>query len=118
MESSAVRSQGVMEGGGSYNRHARIPAGGAGLAMPFLEQQHIVVDPGERLLAADVFGQVALVKLRPVAGWDIGRNSKEQAPKAVAMACHSESSDRYIPSGRVRIRSGDASLRSASSDSI
>jgi hypothetical protein len=51
-------------------------------AMPFLEQQHIVVDPGERLLAADVFGQVALVKLRPVAGWDIGRNSKQQAAKS------------------------------------
>jgi len=38
MQSGAVRSHGVMEGGGSYNRHARIPAGGAGLAMPFLEQ--------------------------------------------------------------------------------
>ena len=38
MQSSAARSHGVMEGGGSYNRHAQIPAGGAGLAMPFLDQ--------------------------------------------------------------------------------
>lgn len=31
-------SHGVMEGGGFYNRYARIPAGGGGLALPFLEQ--------------------------------------------------------------------------------
>jgi len=28
----------VMEGGGSYNRHAGVPAGGANLAIPFLER--------------------------------------------------------------------------------
>jgi SAM dependent carboxyl methyltransferase len=29
---------GVMEGGGSYNRHARVPAGGANLALPLLKE--------------------------------------------------------------------------------
>ena len=29
---------GVMEARGSYNRHARIPAGGAALAVPMLEE--------------------------------------------------------------------------------
>jgi hypothetical protein len=39
-------SHGVMEGGGSYNLHARIPAGGGNLALPFLEQavKHITLD--------------------------------------------------------------------------
>jgi hypothetical protein len=38
MASQAAATHGVMEGGGSYNLHARIPAGGAILALPFLEQ--------------------------------------------------------------------------------
>ena len=39
-------SHGVMEGGGFYNRYARIPAGGGGLALPFLEQavKNIAID--------------------------------------------------------------------------
>jgi hypothetical protein len=32
-------SHGVMEGKGAYNRHAKIPAGGAALAAPFLEKR-------------------------------------------------------------------------------
>jgi len=31
-------SHGVMEGGGAYNRYARLPAGGATLALPLLEK--------------------------------------------------------------------------------
>ena len=37
MTSSAIPAHGVMEGGGSYNLHAAIPANGANLAMPYLE---------------------------------------------------------------------------------
>jgi SAM dependent carboxyl methyltransferase len=35
---TSVHSHGVMEGNGAYNRHARIPAGGAALALPLLEE--------------------------------------------------------------------------------
>ena len=37
-----------MEGKGSYNKYATIPAGGAALAMPLLEKaaQSVVLDPG------------------------------------------------------------------------
>jgi DNA-binding transcriptional regulator/RsmH inhibitor MraZ len=38
MANQATATHGVMEGGGSYNLHARIPAVGANLALPFLEQ--------------------------------------------------------------------------------
>jgi hypothetical protein len=38
MPNGRESSHGVMEGGGSYNRHARVPAGGGSLALPFLEQ--------------------------------------------------------------------------------
>ena len=34
---SAAETPGVMEGGGSYNKHAKLPAGGAALALPLLE---------------------------------------------------------------------------------
>jgi len=46
MQGQATCSQGAMEGGGSYNRHSRIPAGGGALAVPFLEQavQRIVLN--------------------------------------------------------------------------
>ena len=33
-----VLAHGVMEGNGAYNRHAKLPAGGAALAVPFLEK--------------------------------------------------------------------------------
>jgi hypothetical protein len=35
--SATTSTHGVMEGGGFYNLHARIPAGGADLALPYLE---------------------------------------------------------------------------------
>jgi len=38
MAISAVSTHGVMEGGGSYNLHAEIPAGGGNLALPYLEK--------------------------------------------------------------------------------
>jgi hypothetical protein len=38
MLSEAAARRAAMEGDGAYNRHARIPAGGAALALPFLEQ--------------------------------------------------------------------------------
>ncbi len=37
MEKTAISTHGVMEGGGSYNLHARIPAGGGNQALPYLE---------------------------------------------------------------------------------
>jgi hypothetical protein len=36
MANQATAVHGVMESGGSYNLHAKIPAGGAILALPFL----------------------------------------------------------------------------------
>jgi hypothetical protein len=38
MSAATIPTHGVMEGGGSYNLHAGIPAGGASLALPYLEQ--------------------------------------------------------------------------------
>jgi hypothetical protein len=38
MANQATTTHGVMESGGSYNLHAKIPAGGANLALPLLEQ--------------------------------------------------------------------------------
>jgi S-adenosylmethionine-dependent carboxyl methyltransferase len=38
MASQAIATHGVMEDGGSYNRHAKVPAGGANLALPFLQE--------------------------------------------------------------------------------
>jgi SAM dependent carboxyl methyltransferase len=51
-------SHGVMEGGGSYNRHARVPAGGGRLALPFLEQaaQKIMLDGGDQPVVIADYG--------------------------------------------------------------
>jgi hypothetical protein len=38
MATATVSTHGVMEGGGSYNLHAKIPAGGGNLALPYLEK--------------------------------------------------------------------------------
>jgi hypothetical protein len=38
MVSQSIATHGVMEGGGSYNRYAKVPAGGGQLAVPFLEE--------------------------------------------------------------------------------
>ena len=36
---------GVMEGKGAYNRYAKLPAGGAALALPLLEKAVRCVEP-------------------------------------------------------------------------
>src|SRR6202050_4849838 len=38
MATATVSTHGVMEGGGSYNSHAKVPAGGGSLALPYLEK--------------------------------------------------------------------------------
>jgi hypothetical protein len=38
MSAATIPTHGVMEGGGSYNLHAKIPAGGGNLALPYLEK--------------------------------------------------------------------------------
>ncbi len=38
MASQAIATHGIMEGGGSYNRYAKVPADGGQLAVPFLEE--------------------------------------------------------------------------------
>jgi SAM dependent carboxyl methyltransferase len=38
MAGNGIATHGVMEGGGSYNLYAKVPAGGGQLAMPFLEE--------------------------------------------------------------------------------
>lgn len=38
MPADTISTHGVMEGGGSYNLHAKVPAGGGDLALPYLEE--------------------------------------------------------------------------------
>ena len=40
MATQTVSTHGVMEGGGSYNLLAKIPAGGGNLALPYLEEEN------------------------------------------------------------------------------
>jgi SAM dependent carboxyl methyltransferase len=49
MANQATPTHGVMEGGGSYNLHAAVPAGGANLSLPFLEEavRCITLEDGE-----------------------------------------------------------------------
>lgn len=51
-------SHGVMEGKGAYNRHAKIPTGGAALAAPFLEKaaRNLALDPGARSVVIADYG--------------------------------------------------------------
>ena len=58
MANQATATHGVMEGGGSYNRHARIPAGGGDLALPFLEQaaESITLDDGNQPVVIADYG--------------------------------------------------------------
>ena len=58
MPNGRESSHGVMEGGGSYNRHARVPAGGGSLALPFLEQavQNITLDGGDQPVVIADYG--------------------------------------------------------------
>ena len=47
MSNIPTPSHGVMEANGAYNRHAKLPAGGAALAVPLLEKavQSVELDP-------------------------------------------------------------------------
>ena len=58
MANQAMAVHGVMEGGGSYNLHARIPAGGGILALPFLEQavRNITFDGGDQSVVIADYG--------------------------------------------------------------
>src|SRR5580704_17011487 len=38
MAAQTISTHGVMEAGGSYNLHAKVPAGGGSLALPYLEK--------------------------------------------------------------------------------
>jgi SAM dependent carboxyl methyltransferase len=51
-------THGVMEGGGSYNLHARVPAGGGTLALPFLEQaaKNIPIGGAEQAIVIADYG--------------------------------------------------------------
>ena len=56
MTARTISTHGVMEGGGSYNLHARIPAVGGNLALPYLEDaaRSLAVRPGtDPLVIAD-----------------------------------------------------------------
>ena len=50
MPEQANPSHGVKEGKGAYNKYAALPAGGASLALPFLEKAvcNLALDPGDR----------------------------------------------------------------------
>ena len=58
MENQSRSYYGVMEGGGAYNLHARIPAGGGSLALPFLEQAvpNIALDGGNQPVVIADYG--------------------------------------------------------------
>jgi hypothetical protein len=58
MANQAMAIHGVMEGGGSYNLHAKIPAGGGILALPFLDQavRKVTLDQGEQPVVIADYG--------------------------------------------------------------
>ena len=58
MAATILASHGVMEGGGSYNLHAKVPAGGANLALPLLEEAvgHITLEPDDLPIVVADYG--------------------------------------------------------------
>jgi SAM dependent carboxyl methyltransferase len=58
MSNERESTHGVMEGGGSYNRHARVPAGGGNLALPFLERaaKQITLDGSDQPIVIADYG--------------------------------------------------------------
>jgi hypothetical protein len=58
MSSTTVATHGVMEGGGSYNRHATIVARGAETALPFLEEavKHLALEKGDQPVVIADYG--------------------------------------------------------------
>jgi hypothetical protein len=55
---AAQSTHGVMESGGSYNLHAKVPAGGANLALPLLEEAvgHIALEADNRPIVVADYG--------------------------------------------------------------
>jgi SAM dependent carboxyl methyltransferase len=81
MSEQAHPSHGVMEGKGSYNKYAELPAGGASLALPFLQEavRNLVLDCGDRPVVIADYGssqgknslapmRLAVTTLRPRIG--------------------------------------------------
>jgi hypothetical protein len=77
MSNAPTPSHGVMEGKGAYNKYAKLPAGGAALALPLLEKavSNIKLDPGNQPVVIADYGssqgknslipmQVAIKRLR------------------------------------------------------
>jgi hypothetical protein len=58
MAFQATATHGVMEGGGSYNLHARIPAGGGNLALPLLEEavRNMTLERGDQPVVIADYG--------------------------------------------------------------
>lgn len=58
MSAERESSRGVMESRGSYNRHARVPAAGGDLALPFLEQaaRDITLEEGDQPVVIADYG--------------------------------------------------------------
>jgi hypothetical protein len=58
MLNAGAQPHGVMEGKGSYNKHAKLPAGGAALAMPLLEKavQSLELEPVEQSIVIADYG--------------------------------------------------------------
>jgi hypothetical protein len=69
MSAVTIPTHGVMEGGGSYNLHAKIPAGGGSLALPYLEKaaQSCTLPPGnDPIVIADYGSSQAKNSLAPM----------------------------------------------------
>ena len=58
MATLTISTHGVMEEGGSYNLHAKIPAGGGSLALPYLEKaaQSCTLSPGSNAIVIADYG--------------------------------------------------------------
>src|SRR5215469_9271890 len=58
MSNTAKTRHGVMEGAGSYNRYAKLPAGGGSLALPLLEQavRDVQLEAGDHPIVVADYG--------------------------------------------------------------
>lgn len=58
MPDQTLPSQSVMEGKGAYNKYAKLPAGGAALALPYLENaaRNIALDSGDQPIVIADYG--------------------------------------------------------------
>lgn len=69
MAAQTISTHGVMEGGGSYNLHAKVPAGGGSLALPYLEKaaQSCALPPGsDPIFIADYGSSQGKNSLAPI----------------------------------------------------